>query len=138
MKERQIDRVGMIAAGSGITPMYQLIQTVTDSPVDRSALSLIYSNRTPFDIILDEDLTEFEKMGKLCYFPLVQSPDENWIQGSGKVNDQMISALMPEPYPNDNEESDSLIIVCGPPKLRDSVGQIIQEDLGWKNAFIFD
>ena len=118
--------------------MCQLIQTVTDSRVDRSALSLIYSNRTPFDIILDEDLTEFEKMGKLCYFPLVQSPDENWIQGSGKVNDQMISALMPEPFPNDNEESDSLIIVCGPPKLRDSVSQIIQEDLGWKNAFIFD
>jgi len=79
MKERQIDRVGMIAAGSGITPMFQLIQTVNDSPVDTSALSLIYSNRTPFDIILDEDLTDFEKMGKLCYFPLVQSPDENWI-----------------------------------------------------------
>lgn len=61
----------MIAAGSGITPMFQLIQTVADSPVDDSALSLIYSNRTPFDIILDEDLTDYEKSGKLCYFPLV-------------------------------------------------------------------
>lgn len=34
-----------------------------------------------YDIILDEDLAEFEKAGKLCYFPLVQSPDENWTLG---------------------------------------------------------
>lgn len=71
MVERNIDRIGMIAAGSGITPMFQLIQTVADSPADSTALSLIYSNRTPFDIILDEDLTEYEKAGMLCYFPLV-------------------------------------------------------------------
>ena len=47
MVERNIDRIGMIAAGSGITPMFQLIQTVADSPADSTALSLIYSNRTP-------------------------------------------------------------------------------------------
>ena len=47
MVERDISRVGMIAAGSGITPMFQLVQTVADSPSDETALSLIYSNRTP-------------------------------------------------------------------------------------------
>ena len=45
---------------------------------------------------------------------------------------------MPEPYPNDNEESDSLIIVCGPPKLKDSVSAIITDQMQWKNAFIFE
>ena len=34
-----------------------------------------------FDIILDEDLTDYEKSGNLCYFPLVQNPDENWTLG---------------------------------------------------------
>jgi len=128
----------MISAGSGITPMYQLIDTVIDDPSDTTALSLIYSNRTPFDIILDEDLTEYEKMGKLCYFPLVQNPDENWIQGQGRVSEEMMRAFMPEPYPNDNEESDSLIIVCGPPKLKDSVSSIINDQMGWKNCYIFE
>lgn len=85
---------------------------------------MFFSYRMQFDIILDEDLTEFEKEGKLCYFPLVQNPDENWTQGQGKVTEEMIRALMPEPYPNDNTESDSLIIVCGPPKLRDSIKEI--------------
>ena len=51
MKERKIDRIGMIAAGSGITPMFQLIQTVTGNPSDTTGLSLIYSNRTPVSIL---------------------------------------------------------------------------------------
>ena len=86
---------------------------------------------------MDEDLTDYEKSGKLCYFPLVQNPDENWIQGSGRVSESMIRSFMPEPYPNDNEQSDSMIIVCGPPKLKDSVSEIITEKMGWKNAFIY-
>ena len=61
----------MIAAGSGLTPMFQLIQTVADIPSDNTALSLIYSCASPYDILLDEDLTEYEKMGKLFYFPVV-------------------------------------------------------------------
>jgi len=60
----------MIAAGSGITPMFQLTQTVADSD-ENNSLSLIYTNRTPYDIILDEDLIDFEKAGKLAYFPVV-------------------------------------------------------------------
>lgn len=47
MVRRTIDRIGMIAAGSGITPMFQLVQTVADEPKDTTSLSLIYSNRTP-------------------------------------------------------------------------------------------
>ena len=83
-------------------------------------------------------MTDYEKLGKLCYFPLVQNPDENWTQGQGRVTDQMIRSFMPEPYPNDNDKSDSMIIVCGPPKLRESVGPLISDKMGWKNAFIYN
>ena len=44
---------------------------------------------------------------------------------------------MPEPFPNDNAKSDSMVIVCGPPKLKDSVSGLI-DGMGWKNAFIYD
>mmetsp|Transcript_1624 Transcript_1624/g.2875 ORF Transcript_1624/g.2875 Transcript_1624/m.2875 type:complete len:221 (-) Transcript_1624:265-927(-) len=56
MESKRYKRVGMIAAGSGLTPMFQLIQTVADSPSDTTSLSLISSCPTPFDLILDEDL----------------------------------------------------------------------------------
>ena len=45
--DKRIKRVGMIAAGSGISPMFQLVQTVADSRGDNTSLSLIYSSRTP-------------------------------------------------------------------------------------------
>ena len=51
--DRNIKRVGMIAAGSGISPMFQLIQTVADSgSSDTTSLSLIYSSRTPVRILM--------------------------------------------------------------------------------------
>lgn len=71
------------------------MQTVADFEDDKTGLSLIYSNRSPFDIILDEDLTEYEKQGKLFYFPVVQAPDENWQHGEGYISEKMIEALMP-------------------------------------------
>ena len=83
-------------------------------------------------------MTDFEKAGKLCYFPLVQNPDENWTLGSGRVNEKMIRAMMPEPYPKEegSEEDNSVIIVCGPPKLKESVAEIINQ-MGWQNTFIY-
>jgi ferredoxin-NADP reductase len=47
MLPRRFKHVGMIAGGSGIAPMFQLIQTVSDLHDDHTSLSLIYSNRTP-------------------------------------------------------------------------------------------
>ena len=47
----------------------------------------VFNFGVQYDIILDEDLTEFEKLGKLSYFPLVQNPDENWTLGQGKITE---------------------------------------------------
>lgn len=84
---------------------------------------------------MDEDLLEFEKEGKLCYFPVVQNPDENWAMGQGRITAKMIQSFMPEPK-SDND--DSLIIVCGPQALKDEVTAIIDQELGWKNCFVFN
>lgn len=70
-------------------------------------------------MILDEDLTEFEKIGKLSYLPVVQNPDENWSLAKGRVTKSMIEHFMPFDY--DDANSDSLIMVCGPPALKDSI-----------------
>lgn len=48
-----------------------------------------------FDIILDEDLIEFEKAGIMSYFPIVQNPDENWRLGEGRVSEKMMESFMP-------------------------------------------
>lgn len=44
--------------------------------------------------------------------------------------------MMPEPYAEEADEDNSIIIICGPPKLKESVAKITEE-MGWKNTFIY-
>jgi len=48
--------VGLVAGGTGITPMYQLITEILSNPRDRTAIRLIYASRTPDDILLKAEL----------------------------------------------------------------------------------
>ena len=76
-------------------------------------------------------MTEYEKAGKLFYFPIVQAPDENWQLADGDVTHKMIENIMPP------DEDDSLIIVCGPPKLKEDVKKILDE-MEYQNYYIFN
>jgi NAD(P)H-flavin reductase len=86
-------------------------------------------------MILDEDLSEFEKMGKLCYLPVVQNPDENWNQAKGRITREMIEHFMPMEYADG--EPDSIIMVCGPPALKDAIKSITDE-MGLKNMYFYN
>lgn len=48
----------MIAGGTGITPCWQIIRTVTDDPEDDTEVSLLYANQCEDDILLREQLEE--------------------------------------------------------------------------------
>ena len=63
---------------------------------------------------------------------MVQAPDENWQLADGKVNAKMIESLMPP-----KNEEDTIIIVCGPQKLKDSVKELLDE-MEYTNYFIFN
>jgi len=47
----------MIAGGTGITPMIQVIHKIFTNPEDKTNVSLIYSNKTEEDI-LEKDYLE--------------------------------------------------------------------------------
>ena len=46
----------MIAGGTGITPMYQVIKAVLKQADDETQLALLYANQSPDDILLFEEL----------------------------------------------------------------------------------
>jgi cytochrome-b5 reductase len=98
----------MLAAGTGLTPMYQIIQAVEDDPLDTTGLSLLTFNQSPTDSILDEDLLRCDEKGILNYFPVVENPDEMWLHGEGRLTKEMVQSFMPPP-----EIEDSHILVCG-------------------------
>ena len=47
---------GMVAGGTGITPMYQVMKAILENPEDKTKVSLIFGNITEDDILLKEDL----------------------------------------------------------------------------------
>lgn len=107
-------RIGMLAGGTGITPMYQLIRAICEDPRDTTEVSLIYANRAEGDILLREELEAFARRypKNLSIHYLLDSPPESWAYGTGFVTKE----LMAEKFPNPREDG-SKVMLCGPPGM---------------------
>lgn len=98
--QKRFSKIGMIAGGTGIAPMFQLIQSITNSKLTEKKLgvSLIYATRVLEDMAFLEDLASYDAKGKIAFFPVVEMPNaENWSYGSGYISPAMIHNLMPSP-----------------------------------------
>ena len=48
--------IAMVAGGTGIAPMVQLLRAILDNPRDRTEVRLVYASKTPADVILKAEL----------------------------------------------------------------------------------
>ncbi|KAI8333597.1 hypothetical protein BC941DRAFT_357815 [Chlamydoabsidia padenii] len=114
------DNVGMIAGGTGITPMLQVIRRIFDPAHNNKTtkVTLIFGNRTEEDILLKEELDGYAK----AYpdrFKVVYALDKTpaaWNGIDGYVTKDDIKEHLPAP----TTES-SVIFVCGPDPLLASI-----------------
>lgn len=51
----QFESISLIAGGSGITPMYQIMQEIDSNPSDKTKATLIFGNVTEEDILLRKE-----------------------------------------------------------------------------------
>ena len=123
----------MIAGGSGIAPMLQLIRQVFKDENDHSTVWLLYANQTESDILLRKELEEVSAAQpnrfKLWY--TLDRPSESWKFSSGFVNDEMMAAHLPPPA------DDTIILMCGPPPMIKHACLPNLEKLGHKTANMF-
>ena len=117
-KPNMFKQVGMIAGGTGITPMFQLLREVLRDKKEKTEVSLIYANRKKEDVLLGNELNELMELNPnfAPYFVLSQPP-QNWMGGVGHITKEMIKALMPPP----TRPHDSIIFVCGPPGMMQTI-----------------
>lgn len=103
--------LGLMAGGTGITPILQLLKAILKNPNDPTKLSLIFANQTEEDILLRSWLEELQAKNptrfKLHY--TLDRPPANWKYSSGFISEQMIRENLP-PVGN-------LILMCGPPPM---------------------
>ncbi|ROV97372.1 hypothetical protein VMCG_06846 [Cytospora schulzeri] len=107
-------KIGMLAGGTGITPMFQLIRAICEDERDTTEVSLIFANRNEEDILLREQLESFSRRypKNLKVFYLLDNPPENWAYGKGHVTKE----LMAEKFPAATEEG-CKVMLCGPPGM---------------------
>lgn len=106
-------RIGMLAGGSGITPMYQVIRAICEDQRDTTKISLIYANRTEADILLREELDAFARKypNNLKVYYVLDNPPADWQGGVGHVTKDTIAERFP------SADIDSKAMICGPPGM---------------------
>ncbi|KAI9269838.1 hypothetical protein BY458DRAFT_510571 [Sporodiniella umbellata] len=101
--------IGMIAGGTGITPMLQIIHAIVKNPADKTQVNLIFGNVSEEDILLREELDELSKKHEnINVYHVLNTPPNNWTQGVGFVTADMIKTQCPAP------SSDIKMLLCGP------------------------
>ncbi|OSD03504.1 NADH-cytochrome b5 reductase [Trametes coccinea BRFM310] len=105
--------IGMIAGGTGITPMLQIIRAALKNPLDRTKLSLIYANVNPEDILLKKELDELaaKHSHRFRVYYVLNNPPPAWDGGVGFVTKEHIEQHMPR------TDKDIKVLMCGPPPM---------------------
>ncbi|KAH8175846.1 oxidoreductase FAD-binding domain-containing protein [Sarocladium implicatum] len=105
---------GMIAGGTGITPMLQIIRAIVRGRAagDKTEVDLIFANVSAQDILLKEDLDALAaEDANIRVHYVLDNPPENWTGGVGYVTGDMITQWLPKPA------DDIKILICGPPPM---------------------
>jgi cytochrome-b5 reductase len=108
----------MIAGGTGISPMLQVMEKILSDPNDKTQVSLVFANTTPQDILLKERLDALAKQYgpnrvKVTY--VVDKPDAAWKGSKGYITRDLLSNALPQPG------VDNFTYVCGPPGFMEHV-----------------
>jgi cytochrome-b5 reductase len=121
---------GMIAGGTGITPMLQIIRAVIRGRAtgDKTQIDLLFANVNKEDILLKEDLDQLAKEdpGFRVHYVL-NNPPEGWTGEVGFVTPEMIQKYLPAPA------ADVKILLCGPPPMISAMKKAT-EGLGFTKA----
>ncbi|KAK0423661.1 hypothetical protein QR680_008261 [Steinernema hermaphroditum] len=106
-------RIGMIAGGTGITPMLQIIYAILKDSDDKTEVSLLFANQSENDILCRVELEELREKHKdrfkLWY--TVDKAGSDWKYSVGYVDQKMIEQHLPVPA------AETGVLLCGPPPM---------------------
>lgn len=100
---------GLIAGGTGITPMLQVVRHSLFNPGDPTKFSLIYANVNEEDILLRVELDYLVAMFPYRFqvYYVLNNPPAGWTGGSGFVSKEHITKHLPPAGP------ETKILLCG-------------------------
>jgi cytochrome-b5 reductase len=103
--------IGMIAGGTGITPMLQVIHRALSDPADKTKVTLVFGNISSDDILLKKELDalagQYPDRFKVHY--TLDKPTESWKGFRGFITSDMLKEAG---LPNASDDK-VMVMVCG-------------------------
>ena len=128
-----VSHFGMMAGGSGVTPMIQVLMAILNDPEDKTEVSLLFANQTEDDILLRDMLEGLQKAhpSQFHLWYTVDRPPQKWGYSSGFITAEMIQEHLPAPGP------DTAILMCGPPPMIEFACKKNLDTLGYNKQSMF-
>ncbi|XP_077541205.1 NADH-cytochrome b5 reductase 3-like [Haemaphysalis longicornis] len=127
-------RLGLIAAGSGVTPILQLLRHIAADKGDQTLVKMIDVNVSEKDIIANEELYKYAKRFKTTFSIRhvldMLPPFEGTGYIQGPLNQDIMAAHLPLP------DQRTLVLCCGPPGLMSDVCAPALRSIGHKSSHI--
>ncbi|CAG9563237.1 unnamed protein product [Danaus chrysippus] len=128
-----VKKLNMIAGGTGITPMLQLIRQICKDENDNTQLRLLYANQTEQDILVRPELekyqSEYPDQFRLWY--TIDRAEKDWKYSTGFINEHMIKDNLFSPA------DDVMTLMCGPPPMINFACNPALEKLGYSENLRF-
>ncbi|KAK4644379.1 hypothetical protein QC761_304260 [Podospora bellae-mahoneyi] len=132
-KQRNVTKLVMICAGSGITPIFQVLRAILSSPpsLDPTKCLVLDGNRVEEDILCRDELDAMAR-GNKERMELVYSlsrPQASWQGRKGRMDRPFFESAVGKPDP----EGKTLVLVCGPEGLERAIRETFtgRGGLGW-------
>ena len=116
--------VGMVAGGTGVTPMLQVAKALLkDAAAARTAVSLLFANVTEADILCRDELDALvgAHPGRFRVTYTLDEPGPGWGGEAGRVSAALLARALPPPGPG------VLVCRCGPGPMTKAVGTLLEE-----------
>lgn len=98
------DRVTLVAGGTGVTPMMQMVDKILTNPLDRTKIHLILANKDEYNMPLALELNEFAETypNRLRVTHVIEQPKQpkKWDGLTGHISKELLMVSCGKPHPH--------------------------------------
>jgi cytochrome-b5 reductase len=123
--------IALIAGGTGISPMLQIVQEALKDSNDKTTFKLLYGAIEESELILKEQLDELAKNERFQIYYTLDNPTETWKFGKGYITQEVLMKQV-------KDANCDQVVICGPPKMCQIMDKMLFSIEGYNKENVFN